>query len=43
VDFDEDLFVGEAAHAGVGQRKFQIVRDRTGKRPRLALPVDGRI
>ena len=32
MNFDEDLFVGEAAYAGVGQRQFQIVRDRTGQR-----------
>src|SRR3546814_10420979 len=32
VDFDEDFLVGEAAHASVGQRQFEIVRDRTGQR-----------
>src|SRR3546814_6847478 len=32
VDFDEDFLIGEAAHAGVGERQFQIVRDRAGER-----------
>ena len=31
MDFDEHFLVGKAAHAGVGQRQFQIVRDRAGK------------
>ena len=32
VDLDEHFLVGEAAHAGLGQRHFEIIGDRPGQR-----------
>ena len=37
VDLDEHLLVGEAAHAGIGQRHLEIVGNRSGQR-QVAVP-----